>query len=157
MKKAIMMMNRFQLPLFLILAFAFSWPIMIIDALGSLGVLNFRVPIPLLVLMGYGPTIAALMVTGLVNGRAGLRFLLRQLSGLARGHPMVCYCDFWYGRAVFSGLSAFPFIRLPATGRAGNANAPFHRCTVVIYRQHADQWRRDRWRRLCPAPAASQV
>ena len=72
-------MKRYPLLVFFVLAFAFSWPLLIIDGLGSQGVFNFRVPIPLLVLMGYGPTIAALLVTGLVDGKSGVRALLRQL------------------------------------------------------------------------------
>lgn len=40
---------------------------------------DFRVPIPALVLMGYGPTIAALIVTGLFEGKSGIRALLGQL------------------------------------------------------------------------------
>lgn len=52
---------------------------MIIDALGSQGALDFRVPVPLLVLMGYGPTLAALLVTGWTKGKSGIRALLRKL------------------------------------------------------------------------------
>jgi membrane protease YdiL (CAAX protease family) len=52
---------------------------MIVDALGSQGIFDFRVPLPALVMMGYGPTLAALLVTGLADGKAGIRVLLRQL------------------------------------------------------------------------------
>ncbi len=72
-------MKRYPLLLFFVLAFAFSWPIMMIDALGSQGVFDFRVPLPLLVVMGYGPTLAALLVTGFTNGKSGIRGLLRPL------------------------------------------------------------------------------
>jgi len=71
-------MKRYPLLSFFILAFAFSWPIMIVDALGSQGVLGFRVPL-LLVLMGYGPTLAALFVNGFTQGKAGIRAWLRPL------------------------------------------------------------------------------
>ena len=72
-------MKRYPLLLFFLLAFALSWPIMILDMLGSQGVFDFRVPIPFLVLMGYGPTIAALIVTELLEGKSGIRALLGQL------------------------------------------------------------------------------
>lgn len=72
-------MKRHPLFLFFFLAFALSWPIMIIDVLGSQGVFNFRVPVPVLLLMGYGPTIAALIVTGLLEGKSGIRLLLWRL------------------------------------------------------------------------------
>ena len=52
---------------------------MIVEALGSQGVFNFRVPVPLLVVMGYGPALAAFLVTSFVNGKTGMRALLRQL------------------------------------------------------------------------------
>lgn len=73
------LMKRYPLFMFFLLAFAFSWPIMIIDALGSQGVFDFRVPLLLLIVMGYGPTIAALLVTGFNDGKTGIRALLRQL------------------------------------------------------------------------------
>jgi hypothetical protein len=55
--------SRFKHPIgahlllaFFILAYALSWPYMIVDALGSHGVLSFRLPMVLWIPMGYGPT-----------------------------------------------------------------------------------------------------
>ena len=69
---------------FVILAFALTWPFMIADALGSWGLVSFRLPLSgpgvlLTVLMAYCPTIAALIVTGLTSGKAGIRNLLGRI------------------------------------------------------------------------------
>jgi membrane protease YdiL (CAAX protease family) len=76
--------RRHPLIAFFVLAFAFTWPFMIVDALGSYGVLPFRITLTgpwvlVVVLMGYGPAIAALIVTGMTRGRAGVRALLGRL------------------------------------------------------------------------------
>ena len=47
--------------------------------LASRGLFVFEPPVPVLILMGYGPTLAALIVTGAVDGRSGIRALLRRL------------------------------------------------------------------------------
>lgn len=46
---------------------------MIVNALGSQNILPFRLPIPLLIVMGYMPTLAAGIVTGLTKGKAGVK------------------------------------------------------------------------------------
>jgi membrane protease YdiL (CAAX protease family) len=67
---------------------------MIVDALGSHGLLPFRLPIPLLIVMGYMPTLAAVIVTGLTKGRAGIRTLFSKLLIARVGIK-------WYGFAIF--------------------------------------------------------
>jgi membrane protease YdiL (CAAX protease family) len=76
--------KQHQLLVFFVLAFAFTWPFMLVDALGSYGLLPFRITLAgpgvlLVVLMGYGPTFSALAVTGATDGKAGIRALLRRL------------------------------------------------------------------------------
>lgn len=93
-------MKRYPLLLFFLIAFALSWPIMIIDMLGSQGVSDYRVPIPFLVIMGYGPTIAALIMTGLLEGKSGIRALLGQLLRWRVGVQ-------WYLIAIFGMLGLF--------------------------------------------------
>jgi membrane protease YdiL (CAAX protease family) len=74
------LLRRSPLLTFFVLAFALTWPLEIVDALGSHGVLPFRVSIPLQLLgVAYMPTVAALIVTALTSGRAGVRALLRTL------------------------------------------------------------------------------
>lgn len=71
--------KRHSLVSFFILAFAFSWAIMIPQVLGSYGLIPFPELVPLLIVMGYGPTFAALVVTAAVGGRPAIRPLLRRL------------------------------------------------------------------------------
>lgn len=89
------LVKRHPLAAYFVLAFAISWLVYLVpDALGSQGWLPFRVPLPLVILGGYGPTFAALIVTGLLSGGAGIR---RLLSGLLvwRVNPV------WYLAALF--------------------------------------------------------
>jgi membrane protease YdiL (CAAX protease family) len=67
---------------------------MIADALGARGVLPFRLPLPLLLVMGYMPTAAALIVTGMTRGKTGIRSLLGRLAIWRVGW-------LWYAFAVF--------------------------------------------------------
>ena len=61
------------------LAFGFSWALMVPLSLASWGLLVFPASLPVLVLMGYGRTFAALVVTGAVGGWAAIRALLGRL------------------------------------------------------------------------------
>jgi len=69
---------------YFLLTFGLTWPIMLAEVLGSRGVIPFRLTLAgpgllLTLFVAYGPTIAALLVTGVLSGRAGLRTLLRRL------------------------------------------------------------------------------
>jgi uncharacterized protein len=75
---------RHSLSVFFGLAFGISWLFLIADALGSHGLIPFRLTLSgpgilLVLLMSYGPTFAALIVTWATEGRAGIRTLLRRL------------------------------------------------------------------------------
>lgn len=65
--------------LFFILAFAFTWANWVPRALASRGWLDVTVPDALAVVGGYGPALAAVIVTALTSGRTGLRHLGRRL------------------------------------------------------------------------------
>lgn len=71
--------NKFPLTIFLLLVFGLTWPFMIVDALGSREILPFRLSMPLMIVMGYMPTLAAVIVTGLTNGKDGVRVLFGKL------------------------------------------------------------------------------
>jgi membrane protease YdiL (CAAX protease family) len=64
---------------FFVLAIGLTWIFMITDALGSHNILPFRLPLPLMVVMGYMPTLAAVIVTAQTKGRDGVRALFRKL------------------------------------------------------------------------------
>jgi membrane protease YdiL (CAAX protease family) len=86
--------QRYPLFTFFLLAFGLTWIFMITDALGSHNILPFRLPIPLLIVMGYMPTLAAVIVTGLTKGREGVRALFRKLLIARVGWG-------WYAFAIF--------------------------------------------------------
>lgn len=66
------------------LTFGLTWPLMLAEVLGSWGVIPFRLSLAgaglLLTLpMAYGPTIAALIITGVISGKVGIRALVGRL------------------------------------------------------------------------------
>lgn len=73
---------RRPLASFFVLAFGLTWSFLIADFLGSWGVIPFRLTLSgpglaLTLLMAYAPTLAALVVAGATEGRAGIDSLLR--------------------------------------------------------------------------------
>jgi membrane protease YdiL (CAAX protease family) len=70
--------RRHPLIAFFILAFAFAWSILIPLALSSYGLVA-KPPDVLLLVMGYGPTLAAIAVSLVLGGRAEVGRLLRRL------------------------------------------------------------------------------
>jgi uncharacterized protein len=72
-----------------------TWPFMIWDALASHGILPFRLPLPVMLLQGYMPTMAAVIVTGRLSGRPGIRALFRKL--------LIARVEFrWYAFAILA-------------------------------------------------------
>lgn len=86
--------QRYPLLSFFLLAFGLTWIFMIADALGSHEVLPFRLPLPLMIVMGYMPTLAAVIVTGMTKGKDGIRALLGKLLIARVGLR-------WYAVAIF--------------------------------------------------------
>ena len=71
--------RRHPLIAFFLLAFGLTWAIMVPQVLGSYGLIPFPELIPLLIVMGYGPTIAAILVSGAIGGGAEIAVLLKRL------------------------------------------------------------------------------
>jgi len=103
---------------FFLLVFGLTWPFMIVDALGSHDVLPFRLSIPWMIVMGYMPTLAAVIVTGLTQGKNGIRTLFGKLLIEKVGLRWYIFAIFGYATVcagaigmsnLFSGISA-PFI-----------------------------------------------
>jgi hypothetical protein len=69
------LVRRYPIPILFLLVLGLTWPFMIVDVLGSYDILPFRVPVALWLMMGYMPTLAAVIVTGLAQGREGIRAL----------------------------------------------------------------------------------
>jgi len=86
--------QRYPLFSFFVLAIGLTWIFMITDALGSHSIVPFRLPVPLLIVMGYMPTLAAVVVAFKTEGRKGVRALFRKLTIAQVGFG-------WYFFAVF--------------------------------------------------------
>ena len=71
--------QRYQLVIFFVLAYGFTWAYWVQQALVLRGLLDGKVPEFLSIVAGYGPALAAIIVTGIVSGRAGLGQLFRRL------------------------------------------------------------------------------
>ena len=65
---------------FFVLAYAFSWTIEIPLALQAQGIVQERFPFSIHYLAGYGPLIAAVLVTGITGGAEGLRELWERMT-----------------------------------------------------------------------------
>lgn len=91
-------LEKYQVPIVFLLVLGLTWPFMIWDALASHGILPFRLPLPVMLMQSYMPTLAAVIVTGLLSGRAGIRALFRKLLIARAGFR-------WYAFAVF-GIAA---------------------------------------------------
>lgn len=104
------LIRRYPLISFFILAFGLTWIFMIVDALGSQGILPFRLPLPLMVVMGYMPTLAAVIVVGTTRGKEGTRALFRKLLIWRVG--LRWYLFAILGVAVFDILSILLYNRI---------------------------------------------
>ena len=94
--------ERYKIPILFILVFGLTWPFMIVDVLGSHGILPFRVPMIFWLVYGYMPTLAAVIVTGLTQGKEGIRALFRKVLIARVGVK-------WYLFAIF-GLAVTAII-----------------------------------------------
>jgi uncharacterized protein len=109
--------QKYPLTSFFMLAIGLTWIFMIADALGSHGILPFRLPLPLMVLMGYMPTLAAVIVTGQTEGRQGVRALLRKLTIFRVGLR-------WYLFAIF-GLAGVYLMTIFLYNRVSSPDLPY--------------------------------
>jgi len=100
---------------FFALVLVLTWPFMIWDALASHGILPFRLPLPVMLMQSYMPTLAAVIVLGLTTGKAGIRTLFRKLLIARVGFR-------WYAFAIF-GLAAISVATILVTNRFGPTDA----------------------------------
>jgi uncharacterized protein len=71
--------RRHPIAVFLALVFVMTWALEIPCIESTDGWLKFDFPVPLLFVMGWMPGFAAILVTGAISGRAGVRALLGRL------------------------------------------------------------------------------
>ncbi|MBE0682606.1 MAG: CPBP family intramembrane metalloprotease [Anaerolineales bacterium] len=111
------LVHKYPLVIFFLLVFGLTWPFMIVDVLGSHDVLPFRLPIPLMIVMGYMPTLAAVIVTGMTKGKEGIRALFRKLLIAKVGLR-------WYVLAIF-GYAAVCAGAIGLSNLFSEASIPF--------------------------------
>ncbi len=73
------LLKRYRLVAFFVLAYAISWAIELPLAASKQGLISFPMPFALHYLAAFGPLLSALVVTGLTQGREGLRALFAGL------------------------------------------------------------------------------
>lgn len=71
--------RRHPLIVFFALVFVLTWSIQVPWIAGQNGRLPFQVPLPFVLLMGWMPGLAAIIVTGATSGKAGIRRLLGRI------------------------------------------------------------------------------
>jgi uncharacterized protein len=86
--------TRYPIVVGFILMFALTWPLDLGLAAQSRGLLPFSIPPVLGLFVGYGFVAAALIMTGVINGKAGIAALLRRILIWRVGLP-------WYGVVLF--------------------------------------------------------
>lgn len=82
-----------------ILLFILAWPVLVSQALYSQGIISVQPPMIFGILTGWAPGVAAVVVTGIIAGRAGLRELFGRFRIWRMGLQ-------WYAVALFA-LAAF--------------------------------------------------
>lgn len=116
--------ERYQISILFLLVLGLTWPFMIVDVLGSHGILPFRVPVILWLVMGYMPTLAAVIVTGLTQGKEGVRALFRKFL-IARVRVK------WYLFAIF-GLAVTAIVTVILGNQFGaTTNNPLIKAEIV--------------------------
>lgn len=88
------LVRKYPLIVFFALVLGLTWPFMIWDALASQNILPFRLPLPVMLLQSYMPTLAAIIVVGSTTGKEGVRALFRKLLIVRVGLR-------WYAFAIF--------------------------------------------------------
>ena len=111
--------RRHPLLVFVALVFALSWLIEIPWVAGERGWFPFQVPLPLVLLMGWLPGLAAVLVTGILAGRAGIFALLRRIviwrvNAWWYAVPIVGSAALWFGALALDPLFGGTGLHLPA-------------------------------------------
>jgi uncharacterized protein len=98
------LIEKYQISIVFLLVLGLTWPFMIWDALASQDILPFRLPLPVMLMQSYMPTLAAVIVTGLISGKPGIRALFRKLFIARVGFK-------WYGFAIL-GIAAICIVAI---------------------------------------------
>ena len=157
--------QRYPLVSFFVLAIGLTWIFMIADALGSHGILPFRLPLLLMLVMGYMPTLAAVIVAGQTKGKEGVRNLLRKLLIVRVGAGWYIFAIFGlaviYVAAIllYNQLSRLPALPVLST-KTPAFNSPLELVPQIVALYlivGSREWRGGRLARFCPAALAGKI
>jgi membrane protease YdiL (CAAX protease family) len=96
--------ERHQLPVMVLLLFLLTWPGLILDAMYSQGGIASRPSFALSLLSGWGPGIAAILVSAVVAGRKGVRDLLRRFLVWKVGFQWYAVAFFFMAVVILGGI-----------------------------------------------------
>jgi membrane protease YdiL (CAAX protease family) len=108
---------KYPILTFIFLVYALTWPFFIFEVMASYEMLPFELPMPIMILQGFMPGLAAIIVTGLISGKAGIRALLSKLLIGRVGFR-------WYTFAIFS-LAAVCVAAIALNNLFGTSLVPF--------------------------------
>ncbi len=109
--------SKYPILLFIFLVYALTWPFFIVEVLASYEMLPFELPMPIMILQGFMPGLAAVIVTGLISGKVGIRALLSKLLIIRVGFR-------WYAFALFS-LALVCVTAIALNNLFGTSTVPF--------------------------------
>lgn len=115
------LVRRLPLVAFFVIAFAFTWTFLIADALGSRGLIPFRLTtsgpgVLITIVMGYGPAFAALIVAYVTRGKSGIGDLMRRYLYWRVGMQ-------WYAAAILGPVILFFLASRVYVGLGGTLRA----------------------------------
>jgi membrane protease YdiL (CAAX protease family) len=87
--------EKHQVTILILLVYGLTWPFMILEVLASQHIVSFTPPAAFMILQGFMPGVAAVIVTGLTRGSPGVRALLQKVL-IVRVSP------WWYAFAFFT-------------------------------------------------------
>jgi membrane protease YdiL (CAAX protease family) len=109
------LVEKYQILIGFLLILALTCPFMIWDALAAHDILPFRLPLLVMLMQAYMPTVAVVIVTGLITGKAGIRALFAKLLIARVGFGWYVYATFGIAAiCVATILLSNPFGPLPA-------------------------------------------
>ncbi len=89
------LVSKYPILIFVLFVYALTWPFFIFEVLASYDMLSFELPMPIMILQAFMPGLAAVIVTGMISGKAGIRALLGKLLIVRVGFR-------WYIFALFA-------------------------------------------------------
>lgn len=110
--KSISLFEKYQILICCMLVLVLTWPFMLVEVLVSRDLIAFEPPMALMILQGFMPGLAAILVAGLTQGREGVRVLLRKILITRVGLP-------WYLFAIFV-MGAVSILAILLTNRFGS-------------------------------------